>query len=171
MRLSWIAVAASCVALAACTSTAAGGHPQPGSAAGTSSAVSRATFAPVAGTYCAKAPSSVVGPALGVPAGQLDAMVEGPVTVCAYAGSTEVIVRYQVGESATDFAAQRSAMLHQRVEAVTGLGDGAFFAQYTAGKAPSDTLAVRQGTMAVFITSPAALGAERTLMTKLLARL
>jgi hypothetical protein len=108
-----------------------------------------------------------------MPAGKLVAMVEGPVTVCSYLGSNEVIVRYQIGETATQFAADKSAMskLHQSVSSVSGIGDGAFFASYGSGKATSDTLAVRKGDIAVFITAPAALGAERTLATKLLARL
>jgi hypothetical protein len=169
---TWILAAAACAALASCSGTPSSGNPQPGQQAATAAATAgQATFVPVAGTYCAKAPSSEVGSALGVPAGQLKAMVEGPVTVCAYVGSAEVIVRYEVGESATAFATQKTSMLHQRITAVSGLGDGAFFARYSAGKTSSNTLAARQGSMAVFITSPAALGAERTLMTKLLARL
>jgi hypothetical protein len=166
MRTPWIAVAATCVALAACTTTS-GGTPRP---ATTYSSTSQAS-APIAGTYCAKAPSTVVGSALGVTAGQLKAWVEGPVTVCSYVGGAEVVVRYQVGESASSFAAQRSAMQHQTVTTLTGLADGAFFARYSAGATVSDTLAARQGSVAVFITSPAAAGPERTLMTKLLAAL
>lgn len=169
MRMTWIAVAATCAALAACTTTSSE-SPQPGSTAATSSSTGQAS-APVAGTYCAKASSTMVGSALGVSAGQLKAWVEGPVTVCSYVGEAEVVVRYQVGESATSFAAQRSAMQHQQVTTMTGLADGAFFARYSAGTTVSDTLAARQGSIAVFITSPAAAGAERTLMTKLLAAL
>lgn len=168
MRTTWIAVAATCAALAACTTTSSG-TPAPGGTAASPSAES--TSAPVAGSYCAKAPSGVVGSALGVRAGQLKVWLEGPVTVCSYIGEAEVIVRYQVGESATSFAAQRSSMPHQRITTMSGLGDGAFFARYAAGTTTSDTLAAREGSVAVFITSPAAVGPERTLMTKLLAAL
>jgi hypothetical protein len=96
--------------------------------------------------------------------------VEGPVTVCSYTGATEVIVRYQVGETASQFAADKSSMtnLHQSVSIVNGLGDGAFLARYGSGKSASDTLVARKGAIAIFITAPVALAAERTLMTKLL---
>lgn len=169
MRTTWIAVAATCAALAACTTSS--GTPEPGGTVGTAAGASPAAPAPVAGTYCAKAPSGVVGPALGVKAGALKVWLEGPVTVCSYVGEAEVIVRYQIGESATSFAAARSSMPHQRITTMSGLGDSAFFARYSAGATTSDTLAARQGSVAVFITSPAALDAERTLMTKLLAAL
>jgi hypothetical protein len=167
MRSTWIAVAATCAALAACTTSS--GDPAPGGTAGPPATASQSAPAPapVAGTYCAKAPAGVVGSALGVKAGTLKVWLEGPVTVCSYVGQAEVIVRYQVGESATSFAAARSSMPHQRITTMSGLGDDAFFAR----SATSDTLAARQGTVAVFITSPAALDAERTLMTKLLAAL
>ena len=170
MRTTWIAVAATCAALAACTTTSSG-TPAPGGGGTAASPSAQSTSAPVAGSYCAKAPSGVVGSALGVRTGELKVWLEGPVTVCSYLGQAEVIVRYQVGESATSFAAQRSSMPHQRVTTMSGLGDGAFFARYSAGTTTSDTLAAREGSVAVFITSPAASGPERTLMTKLLAAL
>jgi len=170
---SALAVAA-CATVAACSGPGSAGNPQPGSGGqGPAASAGQVTHAAVARTYCAKAPSSMVGPALGIAAGKLVATVEGPVTVCAYLGSSEVIVRYQVGEDATQFAADKTSMskLHQSVTSVSGLGDAAFFAAYGSGTASSDTLAVRQGDIAVFITAPAALTHERTLASKLLAKL
>lgn len=168
---SALAVAA-CASVAACSGPAASGNPQPGSG-GQAATAGAVTHPAVASTYCSKAPSSVVGSALGIQAGKLEATVEGPVTVCAYLGKDEVIVRYQVGEDAAQFAADKSSMskLHQTVTSVSGLGDAAFFAKYGTGTSSSDTLAVRQGDMAVFITAPTALAPEKTLASKLLSKL
>jgi hypothetical protein len=115
----------------------------------------------------------MVGKALGLPVGKLIPTVAGPVTICAYAGRYEVIVRYQTGETAAIFAQTRSSqasLQHQLVATVSGLGDSAYAARYTAGKPASNTLAARQGDLAIFITSPASLSAERALMKTLLAK-
>jgi hypothetical protein len=118
------------------------------------------------------APSAAVGKALGLAVGKLVATQEGPVTVCAYSGRYEVLVRYQTGENTTEFAQARSSQsgMHQTVATVSGLGDGAYLASYTASKPPSNTLGALKGDIAIFITSPASLSAERTLMTGLLAK-
>lgn len=171
--------AAALATVTACSGGQAGNSPsvgnQPGATAPAATALAQtpARSATVAGTYCAQAPSSVVGRALGLPTGRLIPTVEGPVTVCAYMGTDEVIVRYQVGENAGQFASDKSSManLHQTVSTVGGLGDDAFFAKYTGGKQPSNTLAARKGIVAVFITAPAGLGVERTLMNRLLSKL
>jgi hypothetical protein len=169
---SGLAVAA-CAAITACSGPA--GTPQPGSGpAGVSTGTAAAIPHPsVASTYCRLAPSSMVGTTLGLQAGTLMPTVEGPVQVCTYNGPVEIIVRYQVNENATQFAADKSSMtsLHQDISAVSGLGDSAFFAKYNSGKQTSNTLAARKGIIAVFITAPASLGPEKTLMTKLLAKL
>jgi hypothetical protein len=163
---------AACAVVTACSGPA--GTPQPGSGqAGVSTGTAAAIPHPkVASTYCRLAPSSLVGSVLGEPAGTLVPTVEGPVQVCAYNGPVEIIVRYQDNENATQFATDRSSMsnLHQVITTVGGLGDSAFFAKYSSGRQTSDTLAARKGLVAIFITSPAALGAEKTLMTKLLAQ-
>jgi hypothetical protein len=124
-------------------------------------------------SQCSVSPPAMVGKALGLPVGKLIPSIEGPVTVCAYAGQYEVIVRYQTGETAATFAQTRSSQAGVRQQSVTtvrGLGDGAYAARYTAAKPASNTLAVRQGDIAIFITSPASLGAERALMATLLAK-
>jgi len=117
----------------------------------------------------------MVGAALKLPVGRVVGTVEGPVTVCAYTGRYEVLVRFQHDESASEFAAakQSTGARHQLVTAVAGLGHGAYLATYTLAKPPQNTLAVRHGRFAIFITSPAALAAlaaERKLMRRLLAR-
>ena len=119
---------------------------------------------------CAKAPSDQVGRALGLHVGTVTATIEGPVTVCAYAGRYPVVVRYQTGENPSEFeqAMRLQASLHEAVNTVNGLGDGAYFASYTAAKPVSNTLGALQGNTAVFITSPASSGAESTLMAELL---
>jgi hypothetical protein len=131
-----------------------------------------ATTAPNA-TACADAPSGVVGRALGLAVGKLVASAGGPVTVCAYTGRYEVVVRYQAGEDASQFTQYRQsvAMLHQSVSQVGGLGDQAFFASYTVSKPASYTLAARKNGTAVFITAPVSLDAERALMAELLQKL
>jgi hypothetical protein len=64
----------------------------------------------------------------------------------------------------------RPARNHQLITAVPGLGHGAYLAMYTLAKPPVNTLAVRDGRVAIFITSPAAPRSERRLMVRLLAR-
>lgn len=153
------------------SSSAAGGT-APAAAGASSAAGDAAINSKAAVAACSGAPSGLVGKTLGIPTGKLIANLEGPVTVCAYAGRYEVLVRYQTGEDAAQFAQARSSQagLHQAVSDVPGLGDGAYFARYTASNPPSNTLAARKGDRAVFITSPAALGRERSLMAALLTK-
>jgi hypothetical protein len=110
----------------------------------------------------------MVSRALGLAVGKVVASIEGPVTVCAYTGRYEVLVRYQTGENASQFALdkQSAARLHQKVSTVSGLGDEAFL----AASPPNFTLAARSHNMAVFITAPAAIGSERALMVQLLEK-
>ena len=163
-------VLAPCV-MAACASS---GSPQPADAAGgqVPAATPRAQAVGGASRACAAAPSALVGAALGLSVGEVVGTVEGPVTVCAYLGRHEVIVRFQRGENSAAFAAYRRATgaMHQLIAPVPGLGKGAYLAAYTLTKPPANTLAARRGRLAIFITSPAPLGAERTLMVRLLAR-
>jgi hypothetical protein len=163
--------------LAACDSAAG---PSRGAAAPPPSATSPAapatsvpaTTAPGT-TECVHSPSAMVGKALGLAVGKVVASAEGPVTVCAYTGRYEVLVRYQVGENAGQFAQDRRSVskLRQSVSSVGGLGEEAYFASYAASKPASHTLATRKDGMAVFITSPASLHAERALMAELLGKL
>jgi hypothetical protein len=104
--------------------------------------------------------------------GKVTATVEGPVTVCAYAGRYPVVVRYQTGENASEFAEarQNQVSLHEAVGTVNGLGDSAYFASYTAAKPASNTLGALKGSIAIFITAPASSGAESTLMAELLKK-
>jgi hypothetical protein len=176
-----------CATVAACGTIRTGGSDPPAVSAQTSAfssvsvrgqATSRVinpraqpTLTPVADTYCAKAPAALVGPVLGVPAHTLDAIVDGPVTMCIY-GIGGVSVRFATGESAAEFAAERSAMnrLGETVTKVSGLADAAFFARYVTPEAASDTLQARKGPITIIITSPAGLQAERALMIALLAK-
>ncbi|MGH3169158.1 MAG: hypothetical protein ACRDN0_25175 [Trebonia sp.] len=156
------------------SSPTAGGHPAPAipdTPAGGPSAVSSASST-ASTSQCSVTSSALVGKALGLPVGKVIPSVEGPVTVCAYAGRNEVLIRYQTGETAAEFAQGKSSQqgLHQTVAAVGGLGDGAYSATDSAGRSQLYTLAARSGDIAVFITSPAPLSAERSLMTKLLAK-
>lgn len=164
-------------AVAACSnsSPSAGGHAAPAvpdTPAGAPAAVSSAANA-ASSSQCLVSPSAMVGKALGLPVGKVIPTVDGPVTVCAYVGRYEVIVRYQTGGTTATFEQTRSSqasLRHQLVTTVSGLGDSAYLARYTASKPVSNTLAAREGDIAIFITSPASLSAERTLMTTLLAK-
>jgi hypothetical protein len=135
------------------------------SAAGTVSGSSA-----VGKTMCKDSPSAAVGQALGLAVGPVVATDEGRVTVCAYTGRYEVLVRYQTDENASQFAVDRQSAvrLHQEVTAVTGLGEQAFW----AASPPSYTLAARNNdNMAIFITAPAALSSMRILMVQLLEKI
>lgn len=159
------------------TSAAAPGATPSASAAAPSSASSQAgsnASAPTASTsYCTRAPASMIHDTLGLTVGKLVPVVDGPVAVCAYTGKYEVIVRFQINENASQFGQDQKTSLgsNQTVATVSGLGDGAFSATTSGHPAPLYTLAARKGTVAVFITSPASLTAERSLMTRLLAQL
>jgi hypothetical protein len=115
----------------------------------------------------------MVGSALRLPVGKQVSSVDGPVSVCAYLGKYEVLVRFQVGENASEFTQSRTSLvsLHQAVSGVAGLGDQAYFATVGSGQRASNTLAARKGSIAVFVTAPQALATERSLMTQLLAKL
>jgi hypothetical protein len=160
-------------AVTACSSAAPPGTaPAPQIGASHASAVPPAPAARTDSRACALAPAAEVGKALKLPLRQVVGTVEGPVTVCAYTGRYEVMVRFQQGENAAEFAASRhnTTQLHQLTNAVAGLGSGAYLATYTLAKPPENTLAARHGRVAIFITSPAPLASERKLMRRLLAR-
>ena len=172
-------VGATVWAAAACDSSAS-----PNTNGDTNGAASPAASAPVglAGTdgasaaartpECANAPSALVGKDLKLAVGKVTADAERPVTVCAYAGRYEVLVRYQSGETGAEFAQARTsqASLHQSVRTVKGLGDTGYLAIYKGSKPFSYTLGSLKGKIAIFITSPATLGAESALMTDLLKK-
>jgi hypothetical protein len=147
----------------------------PAAAAGGTSAASPAPAAAAGGKapYCAQAPSSVVGSALKLPVGKQVTSLDGPVSVCAYLGKYEVLVRFQVGENTSEFSQSRTSLvgLHQSVSGVSGLGDQAYFATVGSGQRASNTLAALKGTIAVFVTAPTPLATERSLVTQLLAKL
>lgn len=170
-------------ALAACSGspgatpsvTGSGSGSGPAAAAGGTSAASPAPAAAAGGKapYCAQAPSSVVGSALKLPVGKQVTSLDGPVSVCAYLGKYEVLVRFQVGENTSEFSQSRTSLvgLHQSVSGVSGLGDQAYFATVGSGQRASNTLAALKGTIAVFVTAPTPLATERSLVTQLLAKL
>jgi poly(3-hydroxybutyrate) depolymerase len=156
------------VALVGTTVWAAAACDSPARVAGSGGASANAAST----SACANAPSALVGKDLKLPVGEVKAFIEGPVTVCAYSGRYEVIVRYQTGETAAEFAQARTsqASQHQSVGTVNGLGDSAYLASYTASGPISNTLGSLKGKIAIFITSPTLLGAERALMTDLLKK-
>lgn len=152
--------------LAACAAPA-------GSAPSAGGPAPAASVGSVHSPYCEKAPPALVGSALGLPVGRQVTTIDGRVSVCSYLGRAGVLVRFQVAEDAGQFRAGKRSMrrLHQSVSGVRGLGDQAYFARFGSGRQRTNTLAVRQGSIAVFVTSPTSLTAERSLMTRLLARL
>ncbi|HUY51927.1 MAG TPA: hypothetical protein VMV92_40540 [Streptosporangiaceae bacterium] len=116
---------------------------------------------------------AVGGAALQLPLGKQVATLEGHVSVCAYLGRYMVMVRFQSGETASEFTQARKSLasLHQSVSGVDGLGDQAYFASAGTGRTATNTLAARKGSIAVFVTAPKPLAPERSLMTQLLAKL
>jgi len=169
-------VGATMWAAAACDSSAspnASGGLSPAITAPVGSAATAGASVDAASTSeCANAPSALVGKDLKLAVGKITAEAEGPVTVCAYAGRHEVLVRYQAGETSTEFTQAREAQasLHQSVRTVKGLGDTAYLAIYKGIKPFSYTLGSLKGQIAIFITSPASLGPESALMTELLKK-
>ena len=123
--------------------------------------------------YCAQAPAAMVSSALQLPLGKQVTSAEGPVSVCAYLGKYMVMVRYQSGENVKEFTEGRQSLgrLHQAVSNVHGLADQAYFASAGSGRRETNTLAAREGSIAVFLTAPKPLASERSLMTRLLGRL
>jgi hypothetical protein len=169
-------VGATVWAAAACDSSAspnASGGLSPAITAPVGSAGTASASIDAASTSeCTNAPSALVGKDLKLAVGKITAEAEGPVTVCGYAGRYEVLVRYQAGETAAEFAQARKAQasLHQSVSTVKGLGDTAYLAIYKGSKPFTYTLGSLKGQIAIFITSPASLGAESVLMTDLLKK-
>ena len=168
------------IALTACSGTdgatpampngaTSSGPAAPGGRASGSALAAGATKAP----YCAQAPASMVSSALRLSLGKQVTSAEGPVSVCAYLGRYMVMVRYQSGENAKEFTESRKSLirLHQAVSSVHGLADQAYFASVGAGQRETNTLAAREGPIAVFLTAPKPLASERSLMTRLLGKL
>jgi hypothetical protein len=151
------------------SAAAAGGTSAASPAAAPAAAAAAGSKAP----YCAQAPSSMVGSALKLPAGRQVTSLDGPVSVCAYLGKYEILVRFQVGENTSEFSQSRTSLvsLHQSVSGVGGLGDQAYFATAGSGQRASNTLAALKGTIAIFVTAPTPLATERSLMAQLLAKL
>ncbi|MFI5067906.1 MAG: hypothetical protein ACHP9Z_28545 [Streptosporangiales bacterium] len=161
--------------LAACSVSTGAAPPVPGVGSGSTAApaAGSASAAAVPAPYCAHAPASEVGSTLGLSLGKQVTNLEGPVSVCAYLGKFMVMVRFQSGETPQEFGQSRKSLLglHQAVRDVAGLGDQAYYASTGTGRAASNTLAARMGTIAVFVTAPTPLGPERLLMKQLLGKI
>jgi hypothetical protein len=179
-RISAAAITAlALTALTACSGTSGATPSLPDGAGGSAPAATPAGSpgsAPGGGSqapYCAQAPASMVSSALRLSLGKQVATEEGPVSVCAYLGRYMVMVRYQSGEDAKQFTQGRKSLtgLHQAVSSVHGLADQAYFASAGSGKRETNTLAAREGPIAVFLTAPRPLAPERSLMTQLLGKL
>jgi len=168
-------IAAAFLGVAACALAACGGgNLAPSSPGGNGASVSPTSGGFASGAtspYCAFVTQAAVGAALKLPVGKVVTSVQGPATVCAYTGRYEVIVRYQLGENTSQFAQDKQSMasLHQTISNVGGLGDESYIAKYGSGAQLSYTLATRKGTLAIFVTSPSSLVAERSLMVQLLS--
>lgn len=158
-------------ALAACSGTTGATPAMPNGANGANGSVPATPGAPA--PYCAQAPAAMVSSALQLPLGKQVTSAEGPVSVCAYLGKYMVMVRYQSGENAKEFTEGRQSLgrLHQAVSNVHGLADQAYFTSAGSGRRETNTLAAREGSIAVFLTAPKPLASERSLMTRLLGKL
>jgi hypothetical protein len=107
---------------------------------------------------CGLVPASEVNDALGFNVQSPSSQVNGPVTVCTYNGSPgSVIVRFQTGEDASTFAAdkQRSQQNGELTTDVPGLADAAYSSQVGSGRSQSNTLVVLKGSTELLITASA----------------
>ena len=90
-------------------------------------------------------------------------LTRGATTECAYAGihttSTAVIIRYDTGVSAADFARSRTSFERRglKLGPISGLGDEAYYFATEAGHTTVTTVVLRKGYLQVLVTGTGAL--------------
>lgn len=113
---------------------------------------STATAAAVSGPSCNLASAKSVKSALGITVGSPSVTKNGPVTVCEFASTSPLLVRFETNESASMFAAgQKSFTQHgQPTKTVNGLGTKAYSSTF-AGK--TNTIVVLKNKTELLITA------------------
>jgi len=123
---------------------------------------------------CAVASADQVAAALAVQAIGPTSQVNGAVTVCLYASSTNarnVTIRYQAGMSASDFATAESTFSQhgEPTKPVSGIGDKGYSSTIGTGQYVTNTLAVLKGSTEVQVSAPASLARIEALAKQILA--
>lgn len=143
--------------------------------AGCSTAASPDTMpthtAPLIG--CGYAPAAKVGKALDMDLQEPKETDQSPVTVCTYLvkkKSDAVVVRFQTEVDAKTFTETQRGFTGA-VAQLDGLGDQAFTATMSGGKTATNSVAARQGSVAVVVTSTASIAKEKALIRDLLPAL
>jgi hypothetical protein len=110
------------------------------------------TAAAVSGPSCNLASAKSVKSALGITVGSPSVTKNGPVTVCEFASTSPLLVRFETNESASMFAAgQKSFTQHgQPTKTVNGLGTKAYSSTF-AGK--TNTIVVLKNKTELLITA------------------
>lgn len=100
---------------------------------------------------CSLASAKAVKAAFGTTIGAPTVTKNGPVTVCQYASSTLLLVRFETGETAARFAAGRNSFkTHgESTTSVKGVGTGA----YSSTIGGATTLVVLKGTTELLLTA------------------
>jgi hypothetical protein len=161
-RLAVIAATA-VVGLVAGCSSAAGPQPPP----------TPEKTGPAVPPTCKTAPAALLNSVLGVNVGEPDEQTLDTVVVCRYplrSGISNVLVRFQLGESAAMFRAGRDGFDSngQPTKDVSGVGDEAYSSTIGQGDLTSNTLVARSGPVEILITSPATIDAEKLLAQQLI---
>jgi hypothetical protein len=125
---------------------------------------------------CKLAPASEVSAALGLQATGPQSTVVEPATTCRYAvGGNEsgVIVRFQTGETAGTFEAEKSNFhtSGQQTTDLAGVGDEAFTSTLGAGSIVTNTVMTRQGDTTLLVTAGAPLDKIEAYVRDLLKKL
>ncbi len=144
-------------------------------AAGTAAGASR-TAAAEKPPGCGLVPASVVGAVYKAPVGPPLAETKGPVTVCNFfstAPLVSVLVRFEVGESAAQFAATRKQFEQRHDHTVTqpGFGQMAYSVVLGSGKTLTSTIVVLTGSTELLVTGTGALSRAETLARDTLRKL
>jgi len=113
---------------------------------------STGTAAAVSGLSCNLASAKSVKSALGITVGSPSVTRNGPVTVCEFASTSPLLVRFETNESASMFAAgQKSFTQHgQPTKTVNGLGTKAYSSTFE-GK--TNTIVVLKNQTELLITA------------------
>jgi hypothetical protein len=125
---------------------------------------------------CRLAPASEVSAALGLRATGPESTVVEPATTCRYAvdgNPSGVIVRFQTGETAGTFEAEKSNFhtSDQETTDLPGVGDEAFTSTLGAGSIVTNTVMTRQGDTTLLVTAGAPLDKIEAYVRDLLKKL
>jgi len=132
----------------------------------TAALASTGAAAAASGPSCSLASAKRVKSALGLTVGSPSVTKNGPVTVCEFASTSPLLVRFETNESASMFAAGRKGFTQhgEPTKTVSGLGTAAYSSSLAGGK--SNTIVVLKDTTELLIT-----GAEPLAKLEALAKL